>query len=172
MQTVHFRNWLKWIQTRVSVKIKKYNGADVTFSSFPNTDKIGLAVYNSNPYNGLSKWISNGDPSSWSYGVIFGDGDTPPTENDYFLSGQAINTLTVASGVTSNEENGGIVVRGTYTITNISDADVTIREVGMFGGGYNGTNWISFLIDREVLDAPLTIPAGGIGQVVYTIKVS
>ena len=172
MQTVHFRNWLKWIQTQVPVTIKKYNGSNITLSSYPSTSNIGLAVYNTNPYQALSKWISNGNPSSWGCGVIFGDGNTPPTENDYFLSGNAINTLTVACGVTTSEEDGKIVVTGTFTITNISDADITIREVGTFGCGYNGNSPIAILIDREVLDTPLAIPAGGIGQVVYKIAVS
>ena len=172
MQTVHFRNWLKWIQTKVPVTIKQCDGRDITPSTYPSNNNIAYAVTNCAPINGLNKWISNGIPGSWGCGVIFGDGNTSPTENDYFLSGNPINTLSVTPAVTTSTENDKIIVKGIFTITNTSDSEVTIREVGVFGSVYNGNSIIAILTDRTVLDTPLTIPAGGIGQVVYKVAVS
>jgi hypothetical protein len=99
-------------------------------------------------------------------GVYFGDGDTPPTVDDYTLSGNVLTTGSATVKVTKNFDNDGITITGLYTITNTGDTDFTIREVGLFlNQGYN-----RYLMERTVLDTPVTIPAGGIGQVTYTIR--
>lgn len=52
---------------------------------------------------------------------------------------------------------------------NTSSADVTIREIGYYACYDGNTKNSRVLLDRTLLDTPVTIPAGSIGQVVYTI---
>ena len=102
--------------------------------------------------------------------VMFGTGDTPPTINDYNLSGYFITGL-VATQVTTNLINSdSLSISTLYTLTNTSAEAVTIKEVGLGQSFcYSGNSKNSCLVDRTVLDTPVTIPAGGVGQVEYTI---
>ena len=101
---------------------------------------------------------------------VFGDGDVAPTINDYYLSGNLITGI-VSSTTTVRKPNG---VEKRFTVTNNNSNEITIKEICYF----NSASWNSdlgsssgsvLLLDRTVLNEPVTIPAGGIGQVVYTI---
>jgi hypothetical protein len=94
--------------------------------------------------------------------VFFGTGTTPPTYDDYSLSGEIISGLTITTSVTN--ENNGTEITALYTITNTSGADVTIGEIGLF--------FMKYMIDRTVLETPLTITNGSIGQLTYTIQLN
>ena len=54
------------------------------------------------------------------------------------------------------------------TITNNNATDITIGEVGIV---YQGSNTAA-LLERTVLDSPITIPAGGVSQITYTIRMN
>lgn len=108
-------------------------------------------------------------------GVIFGDGTTPPSVDDYWLSGTAITTIaTTASGSVTLNGDGTITKTAIHTISNTSTTDdVTISEVGYvdyiaYLTNYNGPNSY-FLLDRTLLEEPVTIPPGGVGQVTYNV---
>lgn len=92
--------------------------------------------------------------------VVFGTGTTPPGYTDYKLSGTIISGLTVSAAVTNAAQGTEMIAE--YTITNNSGADVIVGEIGL------KFQW--YMIDRTVLEAPLTIPAGSIGQLTYTIR--
>lgn len=102
-------------------------------------------------------------------GVIFGTGTTPPTIDDYCLSGDIVSTFSYSSSVKKSVDNGGVTYTATYTLTNTSDEDITIGEVAMICSIRSTYGW-DMLLERTVLDEPLTIPAGGIGQVTYTVR--
>lgn len=55
------------------------------------------------------------------------------------------------------------------TITNNNETDITIGEVGIV---YQTGSSYSVLFERTVLESPITIPAGGVGQVTYTIRMN
>ena len=100
----------------------------------------------------------------------FGDGDAAPTINDYYLSGNLITGI-VSSISTVRKPNG---VEKRFTVTNNNSNGITIKEIGYFGqsgwtSDIGNTSGSVLLLDRTVLDTPVTIPAGGVGQVVYTI---
>lgn len=110
-------------------------------------------------------------PSSYYLnGVTFGDSDQPATVEDYKLAGNIISNL-VAS-VTISKSDNDITAR--FTITNNNSTEVTIKEVcytayfQYFTSSW-GSNSNGVVIDRTVLDTPVTIPTGGVGQIVYTI---
>ena len=106
-------------------------------------------------------------------GVHFGTGTAIPTSDDYKLE----NRITMISSdypVTKKVTQNGDTITGVYTITNNTSNDITITEIGLYGKAlYSGTSSYLYLVDRTLLDSPVTIPAnGGIGQVTYTITVS
>ena len=102
--------------------------------------------------------------------IVFGDGDATPTINDYNLSGNLITGI-VSSTSTVRKSNG---VEKRFTVTNNNSNEIIIKEICYFSqagwrSDLGSSSGIILLLDRTVLDTPVTIPAGGIGQVVYTI---
>ena len=104
------------------------------------------------------------DYSASQGGVVFGDGDTPATAEDYKLAGNIITGITANANLTRSINNGVAQIVAIYTIT--ASSEVTIKEIAAFAQSGNDG---AYIVDRTVLDEPVTIPAGGIGQVVYTI---
>lgn len=103
-------------------------------------------------------------------GVILGDGDTPPTSDDYKLAGNIISGYTYSSTLKRVVSDTAVTAKAVYTITNTGSAEITIKEIGLIGFTTSGGAAASaVLFDRTVLDTPVTIPAGGVGQVEYTI---
>lgn len=108
--------------------------------------------------------------STYTYGIMIGSGGTPATLDDYKLEALITSGLSVSVSVTSDDDNDGVYK---LTITNTSGVDVTIKEIGMALKLYTGSNSTvsaNFLVERTVLDNPITIPAGGIGLIDYAIK--
>lgn len=100
--------------------------------------------------------------------VIVGTGDEPPKFDDYKLSGSIISTISGQGNVTVTNDDDGMEYRSLITITNTSATDeITIKEIGATIG-----NSATGLLDRTVLDSPLIIPPGGVGQVTYTIRMN
>ena len=106
-------------------------------------------------------------------GVRLGTGDTPATVDDYKLSGTLITGYSFTAEVKTQNSAEGDKITATYTITNTSSSEITIKEVGIVAKMANTTSAAQIqhmgLLERTVLDTPVTIPAGGVGQVVYTI---
>lgn len=103
-----------------------------------------------------------------SAGIVFGSGVTPPTANDYCLE----NMITTISGSGSrvfSDNDDSVTVTYTYTLSNTGSSDVTISEVGI---QISVTNTGYVLVKRTLLDSPITILAGGVGQVTYTISMN
>lgn len=104
--------------------------------------------------------------ATYNSGTVFGDGDTPVKSDDYCLSGNVITGIT-GSAVRANEDDeDSSTVSVVYTIANNNTDEVVIKEVAVCIN-YQGYN---FLMERTVLDSPITIPAGGVGQVTYSIR--
>lgn len=124
---------------------------------------------------------SSSTSANGTNGVVFGTGNNAPTTDDYTLSGDFISGLS-SSNVTYTTERNYDVDTGersytvAYTIINTTGADITIGEVGLAGTAsrkYTSNSWyyyISVLYERTALETPITIPAGGIGRITYTIS--
>jgi hypothetical protein len=113
-------------------------------------------------------------------GVRLGDGTVPPTPEDWNLSGSMITTFVMTSVVTGViADDGSCTKTATYTITNSGSTDIVISEIGYFGAiqthytnaNYNQKSTVLHLLDRTLLEEPVTIPPGGIGQVTYSITI-
>ena len=104
-------------------------------------------------------------------GVLFGTGDTPASLDDYKLAGDMIQNIAASISKTYSYSEAQPSLKAVYTITNNNAAAITIKEVALHVQyTYNSNGSVSgCVIDRTVLDTPVTIPAGGVGQVEYTI---
>ena len=72
--------------------------------------------------------------------------------------------------MTVTPDESGLTITALYTITNTGSSAFTIGELGLIAATYTNVSTNSkCLVERTVLDTPVTIPAGGIGQVEYTI---
>ena len=115
-----------------------------------------------------SSSAGNGSNNNQGAGVYFGTGAVAPSFDDYTFSGDIIHTAQATPTVNTVNLDNGKAITGVYTITNTGAEEITIREVGLVWAERK----YRILLDRTVLDTPVTIPAGGIGQVVYTITLN
>lgn len=111
------------------------------------------------------------------YGLLFGTDNTPPTVDDYKLAGDVITNCTYSKTTTSaiTEDGSEGTLTNVYTITNNNDAEITIGEIGLYSEqcwqtAYSACTSYPVLCERTALETPITIPAGGVGQITYTIK--
>jgi len=118
-----------------------------------------------------------------SYGIVVGKGDAPVSAEDYALDDQ------IAHGTASGQLDYGthafedVVVedkvskfRVSRTFTNVSGASVTVKEIGIIAWNYfrdrgKVHNNVKFLIVRDVLTSPTSIPDGASLNVRYTFSV-
>lgn len=121
-----------------------------------------------------------------SYGIVVGSSDTPLSLDQYSLGskiphgsgagqldyGTSTSTETLDTGVTPPVYRLRIV----RPFTNTSTGSVTIREVGIYARSY----WKreggvledkKYMVGRDVLPTPYTIPAGGSASVSVTLEV-
>ena len=104
-------------------------------------------------------------------GVIFGTGNAAPTINDTTLSGNLVSGFSYNSNVSAERGADGVTLTALYTVINNNAEAITISEVALIANLYNNSTQAMYkgLLDRTVLDTPVTIPAGGVGQVEYAI---
>ncbi len=99
--------------------------------------------------------------------LMLGTGDEAPTYDDYQLSGTRITTFS-ESHTSAQSLEGEMSTEITYTITNTGSASFTVREIGYFARiQYSSSGYSNTLLERTVLDAPLTLEPGAVGQLVF-----
>jgi len=106
------------------------------------------------------------------YGIYFGTGTTPPAMSDYNLESPILDG-TLSSSSTASPQKGfeqdHARIYATHEVTNNSTSDVTVTEVGVFGA-VNASSTSVFMIDRTVLNTPITIPAGQSRSITVAIQ--
>ena len=106
-------------------------------------------------------------------GVAFGTGTTPATMSDYFLESILTKTeisVSTPSAVNFSRYDTYEEYTVTFGITNKTAEAITISEVGLTAIPYSYSTASYALVDRTVLDTPITIPAGQSKQITYTIR--
>ena len=153
------------------VDAKSTNGANLSLT--PDTYyKLGegnyagaqlALMFNSNynfaPYSGKIRTAYND-----SGGVIFGDGTVAPALSDTKLSGNIITGIVGTANLTQKIDATGFTFTADITVTNNNNAPVTISEMGRLVAR-SSTHTV--LIERTLLEKPLTIEAGGTGKIMY-----
>lgn len=125
------------------------------------------ASYPERVYNALVVRETDVVFNSGAAGIVLGSGNTPPTIDDYCLESMITSGLSPKT-IISNDENGDL--KYTITMTNTSQNPITIGEVGIMSKVYTGANTNTsniVLMERTVLEEPITIPANGVGVVTY-----
>lgn len=166
------KNWYTMLKSAVMYKsptIVKTNGATQSVTTYDNFQSIQIG-YDGTSTNGQTQLANvlkniNATTNQANGGVAFGNGTREPSMDDYTLSGSLVTAFT-ASALMSKTGN---TITVTYTLT--ATADITISEIGLFSLYYSGNHY-PFLVERTLLDEPVTIPAGGVGQVKYTITLN
>lgn len=123
-------------------------------------------------YNTLGEALRTPKNSVSNQSCCFGDGNATPTADDYKLSGNIIQNLSFTKTMSYTQEDDGVRMTAVYRITNNNSTPVTISEVGLFGCGFTNLNGVvkNLLLERSLLDYPVTIEAGGFGDVTYEVK--
>lgn len=163
----------------VTPQVVDYQGNAQYVNTNPASGTYNALIfgYGSTSYTSLNN--VNKAYSNSMVGVALGDGDAPATLSDYKLSGNILSTFSYSCSVVRETDEDGSSLSNCITITNTGSDDMTIKEVGLFshcnayrtapGGAVTGK---PCLIERTVFDSPITIPAGGVGQVTYTIRMN
>lgn len=99
--------------------------------------------------------------------IVLGTGVDEVTYEDYKLSGNSISTdplVFYSQNLTWNDVTKKFTRSVTFTYTNATDSDVTIREWGL------AVRSKKILVFREVLPEPITIAAGTTGTLTFSIE--
>lgn len=100
-----------------------------------------------------------------------GTGDTPVTYGDYKLDNIIALPQSNHNIVNITDETGeeiGLSLKVLFN--NTTGSDVTIKEIGVYSGCSTKTsNGIPFLVMREVLNTPVTVPNGSSAVISFNI---
>ena len=125
--------------------------------------------YNSSNWYGILGNMNYYDTNGYRY-VRVGNGTTPATVNDYKLESMIDSGITVANPSTATTEQTDSYISWTVTFGVSASVETTISEIGLITKAYRSNGPMDTLVDRTVLDAPVTIPAGQSKQITYTIR--
>lgn len=176
------KNWYNGLQCAIlggnqTFDIYTYHGVKYSAGRSDAYCLGGWINFDNTNYGGNGQFISLTQLASVSSnsnaGVIFGDGTAEPTLDDYKLSGNVINISGMTSrSLTVESIADGFNLIATYTISNTRNSDITISEIGIVAAYNAGTSYsYKCLLEHTLLDTPVTISAGEIGRVIYTITV-
>ena len=161
MLTKNFYSYMRAALKKTAAKFTKTDGATETISL--NND--------SPPFVIMQYWTADVNLG----GVSFGTGTTPADISDYYLESildpQKISVAT-PSAVSFSQFDTYEEHSVTFGITNKTAEAITISEMGLTAMPYysGSSTRKCVLVDRTVLDAPVTIPAGQSKQITYTIR--
>ena len=149
----------------------------------PFTTYMGYSKNSGSSYSSMDEWIGlqrsgtvlqnaitkNTSSNPSLDGVIFGDGTGVVSNDDYKLFGNIKTGFSYSSIQEVVRIDNECIKKHIYTITNGTSEDMTIAEIGYIVQAYADGYYHNALLEHTVLDEPVTIPPGGVGQVTYTI---
>lgn len=100
--------------------------------------------------------------------MYVGTGDTAPTKNDYNLVSPVANALNNFS-VTAISSSNGCVVICTANMTNSTDSDITIKEIGLFKRFFTNNNAYADGMLARTLLTPITLAPNETVGVTYVL---
>ena len=160
MLTKNFYAYMRAALQKVSVAFTQPDGTKVTRSIYNDTP----------PFATMNQWSK----SSEGRGVSFGTGTTPDDASNYCLESILSSTqidVSTPSAVSFSQFDTYEEYSVTFGVTNKTAEAITIAEVGLTALPDKESNTSYYaLVDRTVLDTPVTIPAGQSKQITYTIR--
>ena len=158
MLTKNFYSYMRAALQKTSATFTLWSGS---------TNAVSYASSNSIvPFEALKTWANTAS----SYGVSFGTGTTPAAASDYCLEsilGSTQISVSVPSAVSYSRGDTFDEYSVSFGVTNITDEAITISEVGLIATP-SSSNYV--LVDRTLLDVPVTIPAHETKHIAYTIR--
>ena len=158
MLTKNFYSYMRAVLQNTTAVFTLKNGdaqpSNTPFASF------------SPPFAAMNKYVVNTNDT----GVSFGIGTTPANTTDYKLENSLPNTqisVSVPSAVSYSRGDTFDEYSVTFGITNKTTEAITISEIGLTAAPQTA---YPVLVDRTVLETPVTIPAGQSKQITYTIR--
>lgn len=166
-----------------------YAMASQTNYSDVNTVKAMFPSVGIKNTDGQDRWIShvNGNLISGraivtnrNAGFAIGSGSTTATEDDYFLENQITSGFNmIITGTWRNvDSNGKLYEEYTFSITNTSSSTISVSEIALIsnsiiaGTSASATSGFiqnNVMLDRTVLDTPISIPPTETGALKYRI---
>lgn len=147
---------------------------------FPITNTSGGTDYLCNTLNRFPAQVNTvvQISSPFNQGIYIGSGNTPPTENDYALETPITGGLSASTPAVNRgaDGDGNPYIAFTFTLTNSGATDKIVSEIGYFqyvsASYYNNSlgYQTAMMLDRTVLETPLTVPANGTAAVKYELK--
>lgn len=154
------------------------------FTSFPTLQSLSnysRTIYSSSGYNYYqSMWCCarnalstiNRTSTIGNGYLMLGTGTTAPTADDHCLESPITTNLSCDSISVSRTS---LIKTYTATFANSGSSDITVTEVGFiiciyYNYSNSSENSDNFLMDRTVLDTPVTIPAGESRTITYTLS--
>ena len=156
-----------------------YNSTTLTSKlygwAFACIDTFKMGIFSSvtngtRAYYGTSSSTASTE-SAPDFGVVYGDGNTPPNINDYNLSGNMFTDFTAMTSVSAGIDDSKVKILVTHNLTNTGATDFTIREFGSVMHGGLNANAGKVLLTRSLLETPVTILANGNGTVVLELEI-
>ena len=154
--------------TPTPIQIKKPNG-NMVYIGFPSSSSAG----NCFPFMAYS----DVGYSDGARGIWLGNGTTTPTEEDYNMQNQITSGISCSTSKTNGvDENGNAFSRYIITVTNTSSSAKTISEIAFAQGipaassPTGSVSWECIMLDHTLLDSPVTIAAGDVAVIEYTLK--
>ena len=160
MLTKNFYSYMRLVFQKATSTFTLTDGSVSTISSTTNSQP---------PFEIMKNWAD----AVRATGVAFGTGTTPATVSDYFIESILTKTeisVSTPSAVNFSRYDTYEEYTVTFGITNKTAEAITISEVGLTAIPYSYSTASYALVDRTVLDTPITIPAGQSKQITYTIR--
>ena len=116
--------------------------------------------------------------STVNQGIYLGSGSRSESENDHNLQTRITTGLTAQtpSKVAGIDADGNPYIEYLFTLTNTTENSIIVREIGYVQGLYASTSLggtvslKNILLDRTVLQTPVTVPPKDSAAVKYTLK--
>lgn len=162
MLTRNFYSHMRATMQGVSVPFTLFDGTDYSVTA----EEVTKGTIK--PFSGMARYFPD---SGSTPGINFGTGRTAPKVTDFRLEEPIDSGLTVTtpSAVSYNRTDEYEEYVATYGVT--ANETVTISEIGL--GAHVQISIAPYknaLMDRTVLETPITIPAGETKQITYTIR--
>jgi hypothetical protein len=179
-------SWLRQFITILKGEFATRHATTVGNGNALVVDETGTSrnypAHTTTPFNcNLTNLSTLGDAGDVTHGVVVGTSDTPNALNTYALggkithgtgSGQLLYNVETVEDVI-NPSGNDLQFRITRTFSNNSGASVTVKEVGLLVKKIDQTGTArSFLVARDVLPSPSSIPDGATMTLRYIIKIT
>lgn len=167
----------KWWKNLIKTALQTAFQNPVYGYNIPLKATNGTTYYAMGIGNITISWSNPMSFNAQNTGVSIGTSDTPATDEDYVLGNTITSGISATCTTTKSEEDGIPCTTLNMVLSNSTNADIIVKEVGLkctvtvanTAGGTASSNRV-ILVDRTVLETPVTVPARGNAAVFYKLK--